>query len=650
MAKRVPDGSLEGTGRQGATLPRWIPWISLLVLLLALALRLHWWTAFRGSPLFHSPAIDEALHWEWAGRLAAGSGSPEIPYFRAPLYPWWLGLLRRAGLGLAGSRAAGVLLGLLNLGLLFALARRRLASCSIPPLLALFGLSAALVYYEPMLLIPQLLILWLLGGSLLLMEGLRGLRARDEDPAGFSPRPVAILLLSGAGLCLGLAAIARPNALLLLPLLIWLPWREMRRRRPAAAGRIAAALLPPLAGFLLPVLVVASINGWPGSGVLLASQGGVNFWIGNNPAADGRSAVLPGVGPAWEREDASRLASADARLREGSTGGPPGPGEESRLYYGKGRRWLVEHPGRAAALYWRKLMLLLGPVEQGNNTSLLALSRRAPLLHGLLHVSWWIVLLPGLLGLALGYPKDGSLRRWCLGVLGLYSLSILLFFVNARFRLPLIPFLALPGAEFLGALFLGAKSRQRVRPRRGIIAAVLLLFPLLALSVRSGGGTPGWQSFQEGNAWFRLARPDSARAAYLEALRISPGLAEVRLNLGVLAQRANRPDLADSMYHAELAVHPNSAKAWNNLGNLSLAAGQASRAAERYRLALELRPGLGDADWNLGLCLSRLSLKALAAGDSSQAADLRREVLGTQYRGRGLARLDAALGLKSREQ
>ena len=77
---------------------------SLLALVLLLGLATDWYLSFSQSPLFHSPAIDEALHWQWAQALASGQGSPEIPYFRAPLYPWFLGGLARLGLQLSGLR------------------------------------------------------------------------------------------------------------------------------------------------------------------------------------------------------------------------------------------------------------------------------------------------------------------------------------------------------------------------------------------------------------------------------------------------------------------------------------------------------------------------------------------------------------------
>lgn len=603
-------------------------WVVLL-LGLALWLRVDWHLAFRELPLYASPAIDEALHWQWAQDLAAGRGSPELPYFRAPLYPWGLGLLRAAGLGIAGLRWAGTLLGLASLGLLAWTGRRWLGRGTGLALLALAGVSAGWIYYEPQLLLEHSVLFLLLAATTAWVW------AQQRAPGA------ADCLF---GLALGLAAITRPNALLLAPWALFLLWRlrEQRSLRLRRLGWWTAGWLPPLA-------LVALLNGWPGSGVLVASQGGVNLWIGNNPSADGRSAVLPGQGHAWERADASARAAAQV-------GRTLTPGEESAFYTGLARDWVQSHPAHAARLMLDKAALLLAPAELGNNTSPPVLARRRAWMAALLPWSWWLLLLPGLAGLALGYPRHAGLRSWLIGALLLYGGSFLPFFITGRFRLPLLPLLALPAADWL-ACALSHLLRRPVAgppppaPQRGrrLALVLALALPLAAAGwVRSGQGTAwergrqGWQAFQLGNAWLRLQQPDSARASFREALERAPSLPEVRLNLGLL-EAERRPARAESLYRAELDLDPRSAKAWNNLGGLWLSQAREDEAARAFRRALVLRPGLTDAAWNLGLVLSRQGLAALAAGDRPAAEAAWREIAATPYRGAGWARLQRGL-------
>ena len=85
------------------------------------------------SPLIGAPILDEKVHHEWATLFAAGepwsvdraSGEP-LPYFRAPLYVWFLGTVYRvAGVdpALAPRLVQGVL-GALACGMVFLLGQR----------------------------------------------------------------------------------------------------------------------------------------------------------------------------------------------------------------------------------------------------------------------------------------------------------------------------------------------------------------------------------------------------------------------------------------------------------------------------------------------------------------------------------------------
>ena len=91
-----------------------------------------------------------------------------------------------------------------------------------------------------------------------------------------------------ASAVLGLAATARPGAILLLPLLLVL-----------SGGRKALRLLPAL----LPILLVWCVNAIKGDpGVIISSQGGINLYLGNSPDSDGMTAFAP-----FGRVDADRM-------------------------------------------------------------------------------------------------------------------------------------------------------------------------------------------------------------------------------------------------------------------------------------------------------------------------------------------------------
>jgi len=607
---------------RSATLLAWI-----LFGALAILLRVDWHLAYGNLPLYHSPAVDEALHWQWAQDLAAGKGSPEVPYFRAPLYLWWLGLLKSAGLGLAGLRWAGTLLGTGALALLVALAGRTSGKGAALAALLLAGSCATWIHYEPQLLLEHLVLLWLLGAGLFLHLGLR--RAPGWADLGL-------------GLTLGLAAITRPNALVLAPLALGLLWRTGENWK----GWMSRALWWA-GGWLPPLALVAALNGWPASGVLIASQGGVNLWIGTHGGADGWSATLPEIGSAWERADATGIVAR-------ALGHPPSPAEESAFYSQRAMRWAMAHPTEVAGQIAWKSALLLAPHETGNNTSPLSLARQRGWMSWLLPWSWWLVLLPGITGLVLGFPRQSALRRWVWASSLLYGASFLPFFIAGRFRIPLIGLLALPAAAWLADLWQGRRLRTAAgspptRQRRMVLAVLVILPFLSALWVQQRFDAfhrrqqEGWQVFQLGNAWQRLGELDSARACFEHALSVAPGLKELRVNLGLLSMERD-PALARKWFEEELRVDPRSAKAWNNLGSLWMRHGQPERAVAAYQQALNLRPDLPDVHWNLGLAWAAQGLECLKRGDLRAAREALNEVKATPYDGRGLHLLRQGLG------
>ena len=153
------------------------------------------------------------------------------------------------------------------------------------------------------------------------------------------------LLYGLAGLVMGLSAIARPNILLFAPtVVLWMlvrHWRELRR------GLVYVACIK--VGCLLPILPVTIRNYVVGNDrVLIASQGGVNFYIGNNPWSDGRTAIVPGTpGGWWEGYYASIALAEEAEGRKLK------PSEVSSYYYRKGWEFITQQPAKAISLSGR---------------------------------------------------------------------------------------------------------------------------------------------------------------------------------------------------------------------------------------------------------------------------------------------------------
>jgi tetratricopeptide (TPR) repeat protein len=330
--------------------------------------------------------------------------------------------------------------------------------------------------------------------------------------------------------------------------------------------------------------------------VLIASQGGVNFYIGNNPESDGRTAIVPGTRPTWEGgyEDAiARAEKAEGRRLK--------PSEVDRWYLGQGLAFLVRQPGAALRLYALKLRLLLGAGERSNNNNPYFWSKWSPVLRWPVWLGWAPILLLAVLGL---FRRDlASPRRLLLlGAAAAYALSLLAFFINGRFRLPLLALLAIPAGGGLERLWSAARSRRWPDPRVGAVVALALflisLSDLLMFRENRTDADP-FSRFTLGNAYADAGNLAAARAAYEDALAVqrryqvaSFSLIEEPLytSLGRILLGQNQPEAAVRLYTDWVRADPTSVAGRIALGDLLLQLGRADDAAAQFETALRMAP------------------------------------------------------------
>jgi predicted membrane-bound mannosyltransferase len=102
----------------------------LLISAVAFLLRLvHLLQLRHNDPLFLSPQMDSLYHHQWALAIAAGREFIADAFFRAPLYPYFLGLLYKLfGANPLVVRIIQSLIGSVTCGLAYLLARRLFSS------------------------------------------------------------------------------------------------------------------------------------------------------------------------------------------------------------------------------------------------------------------------------------------------------------------------------------------------------------------------------------------------------------------------------------------------------------------------------------------------------------------------------------------
>jgi len=357
---------------------------------------------------------------------------------------------------------------------------------------------------------------------------------------------------------LGLAALARANVLVLIPVgLVWI-WRKSRKQ-----GLENKALAP--AAFLLATLLVVSptivhnrLSG--GKWALVSTNAAENWRIGNSYDSTG--------GFCYPEKGLIPVLSNDF-LR----------------------------------LQLKKFGKLVSDYEEPNNLNFYLL-RRDNLILKMPLLSWGFFLAFGLAGFFISWSRRRQLFP-VYGYLVLYGLSIVAFFVTSRFRVPLWPVLIL----FSGYTF--SRVVEAVRRKKTVYAVVALAAPLVLYFglVHAAPGTI--QPYYFDNMILLYQELGDTRGE-IESLRDKlesyPDDPAALLSLAHYMQMEGRAAEALEMVKKVLATYPDLPIALRAAGFLELKLGNRDRAAEFFRHYLELKPRDPDS----------LLIRSLIAGERSQ--------------------------------
>jgi len=521
------------------------PWFwPTVVFVVALAVRLVYVFQVRQTPFFETLGLDAKFYDAWARRIAGGTGEREA-FFMSPLYPYFLAAIYRLlGRDLLLVRILQAGIGSATAALAYLIGRRVFGSRT--GLIAGFAtaLYGALVFYDGSILISPLLVLL---NALCLY-----LLVRADDTG-------APWLYALAGVSLGLAGIGKATALAFAPvaaLWIWLAWRRGREGKARAVALFALGVLLVVVPVTVRNLVVAD------DFVLVTSNGGLNFYIGNSEISTG-GYVKP--------EGLDIVGDPDGELiAEAAVGRDLRPSEVSAYWYGRARSYIGSQPGGWARLLVRKLSFAMSSYELPQLENYYFQKRYSGLLK--LPLPAFALVAPlGLIGLALAWRR--RLARLLALFLVVYMGTIVAFFVVARYRLPVVPVLAV-GSGF-AVLELIRLVRERAWKTVGIATAGLAALALIV------------------NVNFYSV--DRAR-----------GFAQSHYRLGIIY--AERGDTARAIQECRQAIEldPTYPKSYLNLGSMLVAADRHEQAVEAFRAAVRLDPQYVTGRVNLAMALESL--------------------------------------------
>ena len=510
----------------------------LFLFLFAFLLRLLFLNEIASHPLFDvnlASGTDMKGYIDWASRIAAGDwlGRKEGAFWQGPLFPYFLALLFTLfGKDLFLAALVQMLLGAFTCVLIYYLGKA-LFSERVGFLAALMASCYSLLIFFGAVLHSTTLEVFMAAAMLLHLT------------YSFQhPRPLSWFL---SGALMGLACLVRPNLLLFPPFLLPALWLRSKAERGFRPRQAALMLILGMTLTIAPVTLRNYLFG--GRFVLVSAAGPETFRIANSFDSVPLNFVYPKL---------------------------PQMPILSRPFF--------RHQLRKAVLFW-------WGYEAPQNVNYYLFREFSQILK-LPLLPFWLVAPLGLLGLAL------SLSRWkrfvhLYAFVVSYYLSIVIFFIIARFRLPLMPALILFAAFAFFTIY--EALLQRKKAAIGYAMAAIIM----ALTMRRYKATYIYPNDYGMLGYILANRGEHGRAiGYLtraaEGLPSYPGLNH---DLGVLLMLEGRYEEAVLRFERELALNPRNASAHRALGILYLNHRKdPRRALGHLRRFLELEPEGARAD------------------------------------------------------
>lgn len=268
---------------------------------------------------------------------------------------------------------------------------------------------------------------------------------------------------------------------------------------------------------------------------------------------------------------------------------------QDRWWYARAREEIRDAPGRWLLLLGKKTLLFLNAAESSNNK---ALRHFTAVSFPVRHYRWWFGVLICLALAGTATRPRGAAVAFVSAIAG-FGVSVVLFFVSERYRLPIVPLLAPAAAAGAGEVLRAIRSRQGLRA-----------IGLIALSGAAGFAVfPDWfdagrerinADFQMGQVFLMRKEPGRALDSLEKARAADPENPDVLNSLGAARVGSGDLDGAESAYRQALALG-DYAEIWFNLGVVAerRGAGNGAVAAAYYRRAIAINPADGRSRANL---------------------------------------------------
>jgi Flp pilus assembly protein TadD/4-amino-4-deoxy-L-arabinose transferase-like glycosyltransferase len=600
MSRKETKHARQGKKRDGASLKDRL-WPVAAVFLVAVLVRGLYLYQSQDNPTFSAPIVDAMTYDQMAREFAGGSGLTSEFFWQPTFYPLFLSAVYwLSKSSILCVKLVQVLLGGLTCVLVYLLGNKVFGK----PAGALAGLICAfcmpLVFFEGELLATG----WAAFGAVAIILALLSAREKPTVARGF---------ILGLTCALGIAARS-----VFLPFVVaacaWLLIAWILNA--VGIRRFLSAIVGLAAGFFVvagPQLLMS--RKVIGKATITPYSGGINFYIGNNPDYKQTITTRPGI--AWRKltELPVEVGITD-RL------------QTQQFFFDRTKDYIKSQP----------LSYLKG---LGYKTAQFASSREMPRNVDIYLFRKW----SGLLGIGVwkidgfGFPfglllplaivgivcrvKEVTVPIWLFMVL--YPTAVILVFVAARYRVPIVPVMSVLAAAGCLAIYRLFDERRWKK-----LAVVTVAFVGTGMVSSIPGPFYAEQLDFEPELYYCLGdsldkrdRTAQAVEAYSKAISLRPGYVEAHHNLGLLLVDEGKIEEAIGHYNTALKTDPENAGVHDDLGMALSKVGKIEEAIAHYEQAITINPKSYSAHDNLGTAFYKLGRMPEAVEHYSKAIELK---------------------------
>lgn len=560
------------------------------IFIFAFIIRILYLNQIKNSPFFDCLQLDSLYYDMWAGNLLKTGWVDSSIFCGSPLYLYFLATAYKVfGHNIFLTTLIQHILGAFSCVIIY-LIGEKIFNKAVGIVAALIMSAYSIFIFHEGILAPDSIALFLISLATL------ALLCAMEKPS--------FKIFFFSGLLWGLSVFTRANILPLV-ILIWI-FAIFKEKKKAIV--FILAFISGIVIIIAPITVKNFLM--TKEFVIVAHHGGENFYIGNNPEADGRNKQPSFVNPTpfREHEDFRREAS---RITGYSLNYP----QSSRFWFREGIGFIKTRPLQFLELLFKKsCYFFFSRYEAPDNDSSFYFFKRY---SGLLNMLDFGFIAPlCLLGMVLAL-KDFR-KSFLIYLITLsYSASIIMFFVISRYRLPVVQFFILFASYGIYWIF----DQARKRRFRHLLSCVVIAGALFFLINREDIKPDFSQDYLSlGNVYLQKGQYNNSLEAYKKSLFLNYKHAPFAYNgMGNIFYARKLYNQALFMYSKALLLDPDCAEYHFNIGTVYYKQGLWDKALLKFKRAIELNALYSEAHYNLGMVYYKKRLHEKAINEFKEA-------------------------------